>query len=547
MCLGSDVPGIDRDPPAITSSSGSGEVHHAARARNFSRRSLLGGLIALAGASSAAQGTPVGKPPPSVPRVSIPVWPAREADLYGPAANVPWVRQLSGATLLTTTSTGEIVGGLGLSPALSADRQQLTLDIRPDALFANHAPVTPTDVVDSLHWAWAVGLQGDDAWRWQHVEAVVRSGERAVSILLQEPDASIPALLSSWRVPVVPSMWLAAINHRVGIGPPPASGYFNLQSRTPDRIDFTRNAGFYQVGRPRLAGVTCIAPDSLLARGTDLVTGRVDIVIDLPLLDVPMLRENPGFNLVGGASARLTALHLNLRSDPLRDQRFRSLLARTVRRDQVLEVAVAGEGRLATSLIPADLWAGIEFPVEQAEASDVRADLATLGMLPGIELRLVAPAGDASLANACVTLQEQFAWAGFALALDLLDEVEMARELQAGTWDLLIETLPWWHDPHELVWPLLTTGGPANRGGYSSRRLDYLAALACRARGITERATLYQSIQELVAREHPLIPLYFGNYYDAMTTNVTGYLAYPPESAAAMAQATIDSNGDAPN
>ena len=274
--------------------------------------------------------------------------------------------------------------------------------------------------------------------------------------------------------------------------------------------------------------------------GTDLVTGQVDIVIDLPLLDAPMLRENPGYSLIGGPSPRLTVLHLNLRVSPLRDQRFRSLLARTVQRDPLVEVAVAGEGRPATSLIPPDHWAGIELPAEASDPAEIRADLARLGILPGIELRLVAPAGDASLANACVTLQEQFAWAGFALALDLLDEGEMSQELRAGEWDLLIETLPWWHDPHELVWPLLTTNGPANHGGYSSSRLDYLAALAGRARGETERATLYHSIQELVDRENPLVPLYFGNYYDAMTANVVDYLAYPPESATAMAQATID-------
>ena len=116
------------------------------------------------------------------------------------------------------TSTGEIIGGLGLSPVLSADRQQLTLDLRLDALFANNVPVTTVDVIDSLHWAWAVGMQGNDAWRWQHLEAIVRFGERSVGILLGEPDASILALLSSWRVPIVPSAWMAAIDRTSGIG-----------------------------------------------------------------------------------------------------------------------------------------------------------------------------------------------------------------------------------------------------------------------------------------------------------------------------------------
>ena len=136
-------------------------------------------------------------------------------------------------------------------------------------------------------------------------------------------------------------------------------------------------------------------------------------------------------------------------------------------------------------------------------------------------------------------LQEQLAWAGFALALDLLDDGEMERELREGQWDLMIRTLPWWNDPHELVWPLLTTRGPDNVGAFHSSRIDYLAQLACRARGEVDRARLYQAIQQEVVREVPVIPLYFGNYFDAMSTAWADYLAYPPESVTAMARATF--------
>lgn len=235
----------------------------------------------------------------------------------------------------------------------------------------------------------------------------------------------------------------------------------------------------------------------------------------------------------------MTLLYLNLTNPPLDERRFRNLLAGSVNRASIVDVAVAGEGRPATSLIPADDWAGVDIPEEVADPAEIREALESLGYLPGIELRLVAPIGDASLANACVSLQEQLAWAGFALALDLLDDGEMEHELREGRWDLMIRTLPWWTDPHELVWPLLTTRGTSNLGGFHSSRIDYLAELACRARGEAGRSRLYQSIQQIVAREVPVIPLYFGNYFDAMSTGWSDYVACPPESAAAMGRATF--------
>ena len=486
---------------------------------------------------SYAQGTPVGTPGSRLPRVSLPVWPTREADLFGPAATVPWARLLSTSTLLGVDASGMVGAGLSLRPILSPDRLELELEIRPDALFADGTLVTTEDVIASLNRAWAVGLRGPDAWRWRELAAIARKDERQVALILHQPDASIPALLASWRCPILPASWLDTVEFTPAPVIPASSGLFQLQSVDAGRIDYVRNNGYYHVGYPRLSGLSCLAPTSLLSRGTELVTGEIDLLIDLPLLDVPMTRENPECAIVGGHSNRLTLLHLNLVNQPLGDRRFRTLLANSVNRQDVLDVAIAGEGRPATSLIPPDAWAGLDTPENVGDPAEVRAELESLGYLPGIELRLVAPIGDASLANACVTLQEQLAWAGFALALDLLDDGEMERELRDGQWDLMIRTLPWWTDPHELVWPLLTTRGTGNLGGFHSSRIDYLAAMACRARGELERSRLYQSIQQEVVREVPVIPLYFGNYFDAMSTAWADYLPYPPESAAAMTTA----------
>ena len=282
-----------------------------------------------------------------------------------------------------------------------------------------------------------------------------------------------------------------------------------------------------------------MAPSAAISRSTDLVAGDVDLLIDAPLLDIPTLRENPRITLVGGPTNRLCLLQVNLARPRLTDRRMRNLISTAIDRDDLVRAATAGEAVPANVLIPAGHWAALAVDSAVLAPEDVRARLGELGEAPGMELRLIASSRDASLANACVLLQEQFAWAGIALALDLLDEDELDIAMAEGDWDLQMTYMPWWRDPHELIRPLVVSEGAMNASGYASDQVDYLAGLACRARAQEERGYLYRAIQEIVAREAPVIPLFFPNHYDAMSERLDSYPFFHPESAAAMARVTM--------
>jgi peptide/nickel transport system substrate-binding protein len=431
------------------------------------------------------------------------------------------------------------VGALAMTSVLSADRMRLELTIRPDALFADGSRIMAADVVASLTHAWEVQREGDEAWRWENVETIELGDRDIAAITLRQPDASIPALLASWRTPILPQSWIATFAGQADPEIPPSSGTFQVQSVTDSRIRFRRNDGYYQVGRPRLKGVTCVAPSSAISRTTDLVADDVDLLIDAPLLDIPTLRENPRITLVGGPTNRLCLLQVNLRRPRLADQRMRTLISSAINREDLVRAATAGEAVPASSLVPAGHWAAFDTEIVVAAPDDIRTQLQALGEPPGMELRLIASSRDASLANACLLLQEQFAWAGIALALDLLDDAELDAAMTEGDWDLQMTYMPWWRDPHELFRPLVVSDGAMNASGYASNRVDYLAGLACRARAQSERGYLYSAIQEIIGREAPVIPLFFPNHYDAMNGRLESYPFYPPESAAAMAQVTM--------
>ncbi len=504
------------------------------RAVKITRRGLI--LGAALAAASIAGGVNAQLRGYGIPRVGLPNFPTGD-----PVSGIgaPWATLLATSPLLTVSPGGRISGGLAMSWSMSKDRDELELRIRPDALFADGSRILADDVVASANLAREIYEGTPEAWRWEHINLVESLPDNVVRLSLSAPDASIPALLASHLLPILPTAWVASGWDREGGPFPPASGSFQLQSVSNDLLRLTRNNAFFQVGRPRLAGVICRPPSETMLRTTDLVTSGVDLLIDAPLLDVPMLREDPGITLVGGPANRLCLLAVNLQGSTMADVRLRRLVSSAIDREALVAGATATEAAPASVLIPGDHWAGLDYTVEAIDADDVRAELTALGKPPGIELRLVASNADASLANACVLLQEQLAWAGIALSLDLLNEMEMQAEMNGGRWDMLMRYTDHWRDPHELVRPLVLSDGTRNAGGYVNSRVDYLAELASQASDNAYRAGFYQTIQRIVASDVPVIPLFFPNYYDAMSSRMENYPFFPPISASAMHQATM--------
>ncbi|MEJ7900746.1 MAG: ABC transporter substrate-binding protein [Thermomicrobiales bacterium] len=504
----------------------------------MSRRGLmLGAGLAAASIAGGANAQSRGY---GIPRVGLPNFPTGD-----PVSGIgaAWATLLTTSPLLAVSPEGRVTGGLAMSWGMGPNRDHFDLRIRPDALFADGSRILADDVVASANLAREVSEGTPEAWRWEHIELIESVTDNVVRLSLSAPDASIPALLASHLLPILPTAWVDSGWDREGGPFPPASGCFQLQSTSDALLRLTRNDAYFQVGRPRLAGVICIPPSETMLRTTDLVTSGVDLLIDVPLLDVPMLREDPVITLVGGPANRLCLLAVNLQGSTMADVRLRRLVSSAIDRDSLVEGATATEAAPASALIPADHWAALDYTATTVDPDDVRAELAALGKPPGIQLRLVASNADASLANACVLLQEQLAWAGIALSLDLLDEAEMHLEMNRGRWDMVMRYTDHWRDPHELVRPLVLSDGTRNTGGYVNSRVDYLAGLASQAGDTGYRAGFYQTIQRIVASDVPVIPLFFPNYYDAMSSRIQDYPFFPPISARAMHQATMTRPG----
>lgn len=266
-------------------------------------------------------------------------------------------------------------------------------------------------------------------------------------------------------------------------------------------------------------------------RSSRLVTGLVDIVPDVPSLDIPLLEDDPGVTLYGGVSRRQCALVMRTDGEPLNDVRVRRLIAAVIDRESMVSAATAGTALPSNWLFPPEHWAGDpELGADPPMSpSEIRDQLAGIGLLPGWPLRLICPDTSPTLANAAILFQEQCATAGIALRVDLLDNDAMADATVAQDFDLLVAYLPTWIDPHEIAHPWLHSEGVHNAGGFSNLRLDRLLALARTESNQDRRGAYYREIQRIVSSQLPLVPLFAIPWVDGLKTRIAGYdAAFPP-------------------
>jgi peptide/nickel transport system substrate-binding protein len=466
-------------------------------------------------------------------RVAVRELPRSHDPAIGKLLDGIWLDTLACDAPFRWNADGDILPALALSWSYRAFDRIVDLVIRPDAFFADGSPVTAEDVRWSLERV-RTGSEIPDAWRLEHVRRIEAVGPATVRLVLNEPDASLMSSLACSALSVLPE----GAHPLLEAG---GSGPFVLDTRTSEMLTFQRQPMFWQVGRPRIdtLRISAIADDT--TRSTALVTGNVDLIPNVPLLDVPTLQQDALVSLVGGPSNRLCLLQLNLASPRLQLPAVRHLLATAIDRDLLVQVATAGQAEASGLLFPEDAWArGDAGELETGNPDDIRAELAALGIGSELSLRLITNDSDATLANTAVVLQDQLAYAGIALGVDLLDENELEGEVAAGEFDLLASYTPPWRDPHELVRPLLASDGVLNRSGYASPRADGLIRGATLATDQEQRADRYHRLQERVLEDMPVIVLFRPHYYDAMIRRLTNYERYPPVTSRGLASAVLE-------
>jgi len=137
-----------------------------------------------------------------------------------------------------------LYGLLAESVETPEDRSWVTFTLRPEARFADGAPVTVEDAIWSLE---TVATEGHPAYRnaWDAVGAVTQTGPRSLRIEFTEANREL-ALIMGLRPVLKKAEWEGRDFARSGLTPITGSGPYVVDSFEPGRfINFRRNPDYW--------------------------------------------------------------------------------------------------------------------------------------------------------------------------------------------------------------------------------------------------------------------------------------------------------------
>jgi peptide/nickel transport system substrate-binding protein len=512
--------------------------HGAATRRRSSLMSRRGKLSILAGAALCAMlvVAPAGAQSPEKPRYGGTVVAALGADpavlTSGVSVGVPDV--FTGCILYDALvrfgKNFEIVPGLAKSWQISEDGLTYTFQLE-EASFTDGKPVTSEDVKFSLTQVSAkYGPKFNAPGRF--IKEIETPDPRTVIIRLSRPFGPfLFSLACEQNAPILPSHLLAGteiLKNETLLSKPVGNGPFMLEEWVRgDRLTFVKNPSYWRKGEPYLDRIVVkVVPDSS-ARILALRAGELDFIDEyyFPLSAYSQLVRDKRFQLQDVSYPSDDLIILNTRQPNLDKPLVRQALLTAVDRNFLHKSVFYGVGGPAVSSVDTRLgWAyNPAVNLESMYPYDPRRAAALLdeaGVKPGPDgtrftIRLSFDAGRPEYTSLAQAIQRYWQAVGIKVVLEGAERpVVLKRVYSDYDFDATIQNYTTSGDPALGIARLYVTdsikqGATFNNASrYSNPEVDELFALGQNALTRDERAKHYFKVQEILARDLPVLPMH---------------------------------------
>ncbi len=254
--------------------------------------------------------------------------------------------------------------------------------------------------------------------------------------------------------------------------------------------------------------------------------------------DVLALQQDPNVKVIKGESLNIRYIVLNVTRPPFDDVRVRKAIALAVDRQKIVDQVFLGINDPLFSMVPPGFTDAYvkAFPDRNvAEAQRLlNGYLQEKGLTPPLRIKLTATTryGDTERDVAVIVARSLEETGIFRVELEILERVTFFDRLDQGQLDFfLLGWFPDFIDPDNFLGPWLVDA-PKALGTFFDEHPAFgeYKALFDQARSITdparraERMALYKQLQQLTARDVPLIPLWLNTLQNIAATrkNISG-------------------------
>ncbi len=430
--------------------------------------------------------------------------------------------------------------------------QGMTIEVTlRDAKFSSGQPVTAEDVRYSIE---KLGDEktGSPAMRRRFSESgLVRPIEvlspRSLRIRFAKPPASYLTDLDFG----IMQKGSAEPGHATPIG----AGPFVLTGEVGEVTRFSRNPHFFG-GAPPIEHLTVRVVRDANSRLLSLVGGSADLTQNTvsPLLFDSVERWKDRLQLQTAPSALLLYLGMNTEDARLRDARVRRALALAIDRERIIRTKLRGKATLASSLLPPFHWAfhkpttSLDYDPEQAKRLLDEAgfpDPDGPGGKPRLTL-LYKTSTDALPVAIARVIAAQLAEVGVAVELRPLEFHLFLSDVKKGNFQLYTLSSAEIAEPslfrnffHSAYIPSAKNlDAGLNRMRYHNPALDELLDQGSREIDRERRKDIYAKVQDLLAAEVPMLPLWHPDNVTVARKVVTGFRMWPTAQLSGLSSAS---------
>ncbi len=463
---------------------------------------------------------------------------------FGPTAEVPDPRAgyngwMSNQTGVTETLMG-IDYDLKLYPRLAESIEQSSpttwrVALRDGLSFHDGTPVTAQSVIDAITPISDESHPGHNARvaKLLDLAGLSTDGDNVVVFETNSPNAAFPWSLSEPAI--------AILGEASDAFPINATGPFVFKEAVPEQLYRVEANPDYRLGAPGLAEVRVVVAGDPATAALAFEAGEVDMVINYPETDFKRIQSTGALGF-SAPTARLYFFTVNAADGPMANPLIRQAVSMAIDRQGVVDAVLSGVGGVPAGTVFPDGkgWAA-DIPVayDPSKAEELLAEAGAVKeggswMLDGepLEIDIVTYSSRAALPPTAELAQAFLSAIGIKANVRVGEWGASNDAIAAGDADMFLQawvTTPQ-GDPGAVLEALLKSDGGSNSGKYSNPELDKLLADGRLTFGQEEREAIYDKVQEIIAADAAMIPVFHVAQVNVSKPGLTGYAVHPTET-----------------
>ncbi len=427
--------------------------------------------------------------------------------------------------------TTKIVPALAKSWEISPDGMTYTFHLKKGLKFSNGDPINAAAFKYSIDRV--IRLNQNPSFLLADVVKDVKViDDLTFQIHLKYPFAPFINILAfTVSYPVDPKVYPT---DKVYNGLPVASGpYMVKKLMRGQEIELVRNPNYY--GKPAKTPIILIkiyrAANNLYMA---LLNGEIDVAYRTLLpQQFAQIQKNPRFKSYVGKSPFIREVVFNVDVKPFNNSKVREAISYAINREQIVKEVFKSQVVPLYTLIPDGMW-GHKSVMPKYDPQKAIEILKSLGYSKTNPLKIslwYTPSHYGSTeSDVALTIKNDLEATGYVKCdVKYAEWATYIDYLTKGIMGMfLLGWYPDYFDPDDYMWPFLESKASPSMGShYSNKTVDQLLLDARLLNDIPGRTALYDTVQDIMAKDTPYVPLFQGEQHVVAKPNIGGIIMDP--------------------